>query len=105
MDIIIRFLDSETNCVAKRYLGSKFMGRSTDEEVLQTFLASISDLEQSKILQVASDGPNMNLLFLKILAELREQIELLSLADIGRCGLHVIHNSFKTEAIGNFKKC
>ena len=81
------------------------MGRSTDEDVLQTFLASISDLDQSKIWQVASDSPNVNLLFLKILTELREQKELLSLVDIGRCGLHVIHNSFKTEVIGNFKKC
>ena len=81
------------------------MGRSTDEDVLQTFLASISDLDQSKIWQVASDSPNVNLLFLKILTELLEQKELLSLVDIGRCGLHVIHNSFKTEVIGNFKKC
>ena len=45
------------------------MGRSTAEDVLRTFLAVISDLDQSKISQVASDGPNVNLLFLKNLAE------------------------------------
>ena len=45
------------------------MVKSTAEDVLQTFLAGISDLDQSKILQVASDGPNVNLLFIKNLAE------------------------------------
>ena len=74
------------------------MVRSLAEDVLQTFLAGISNLDQSKILQVASDGLNVNLLFLKNLAESREVKELLLLLDIGRCGLHVIHNSFKTGA-------
>ena len=49
------------------------MGRFTAENVLQTFLAGISGLDQSKILQVVSDGPNVNLLFLKNLAESREE--------------------------------
>ena len=74
------------------------MGRSTAEDVLQTFLAGNSDLDQSKILQVASDGPNVNLLFLNNLAESREEKELLPLFDNGRFGLHVIHNSMKTGA-------
>ena len=46
MDIIIRFWDLETNCVATRYLGLEFMGRSTSEDVLQTFLVGISDLDR-----------------------------------------------------------
>ena len=74
------------------------MVKSTAEDVLKTFLAGISDLDQSKILQVASDGPNVNLLFIKNLAESREEKELLPLLDIGRCGFHVIHYSFKTGA-------
>ena len=56
----------ETNCVATCYLGSESMGRSIAEDVLQTFLAGISDLDQSKILQVASVSPNVNLLFLRL---------------------------------------
>ena len=72
------------------------MGRFTAENVLQTFLAGISGLDQSKILQVVSDGPNVNLLFLKNLAESREEKELFPPLDIGRCGLHILHNSFKT---------
>ena len=41
------------------------MGRSTAEDVLQTFLAGISDLDQSKILQVASNSPNVIFFFLR----------------------------------------
>ena len=73
------------------------MGRFTAEDVLQA-CAGISELDQSMILQVASDGPNLNLPFLKNLTEPREEKELLLLLDIGRCGLHVICNSFKTGA-------
>ena len=74
MGIIIWFWGSESNFVATRFLGSEFMGRSTAEDVSQTFLAGISDLDQSKILlQVALDGPNVNLLFLKNLADSREE--------------------------------
>ena len=80
MDIIIRFWDSEANFVATRCLGSEFIDRSTAEDVLQTFLAGICDLDQSKILQVALGGPNVNLLFLKNLAESREGKELLLLS-------------------------
>ena len=54
MDIIIRVWYSETSCGATRYLGLKFMGRGrcrrfTAEEVLQLFLAGISDIGKSKI--------------------------------------------------------
>ena len=38
---------------------------------------------------------NVNV-FLKNLPESRKEKELLPLLDIGRCGLHAIHNSFKT---------
>ena len=44
---VIRFWDSETNCVPAPFLGSEFMGKSTAENILQTLLAGISDLHQS----------------------------------------------------------
>ena len=45
------------------------MSRCTAEDLLQTIPVSISDLDQSKVLQVASDSPSVNFLFLKNLAE------------------------------------
>ena len=86
------------------------MGRSTAEDVLQTFLAGISDLDQSKIFQVASDGPNVNLLFLKKLIESREEKELLPLLLIlvdvvFTLSLIILKQGRKKAAIGKFKNC
>ena len=82
-------------CIKMRRLGSEFMGRSSTEDVLKTFLTGVKDVDQSKILQVAFDGPSVNLLFLKNLAEYYEEKEYLPLVDIGTCSLHVIHGSLK----------
>ena len=62
----------------------------------KTFHTGIIDLDESKILLVASNNANVNLLFIKNLADLREQKEMLTLLDIGRCGLNVTQSSFKT---------
>lgn len=98
MDILVRFWSDEESKVVVRYLGSEFMGRSTANDVLITFLNGTKDVEKSKMLQVSSDGPNVNLLFLKHLTKLREEEELPPLLDIGTCGLHVVHGSLKTGA-------
>ena len=69
-DIIIWFWGKAwRQTVATRYIGSEFMGRSIVEDVLQTFLAGISDLHRSKILKVVLNGPKVDLIFLKFLAE------------------------------------
>lgn len=98
MDLLIRFWDTDINRVSTRYLGSEFMGRSTADDILKTFDQGVSDLHKPKLLQVSSDGPNVNLKFLKSLAKQREEEELDPLIDIGTCGLHVIHGSMKTGA-------
>ena len=69
-----------------------------DSTVLEIFLNDVDELDLSKILQVASDGLNANLLFLKSMAEFQEEKEYLPIVDIGKCGLHVIHVSLKTRA-------
>ena len=97
MDLLLRFWDDKADMVSTRYLKSEFMGRST-ADVLQTILSGISDIHKSKILQVPSDGPNVNLLFLDKLNEQRKEEELDALIDIGTCGLHTIHGSLKAGA-------
>ena len=76
MDLLVRFWDDKADMVRTRYLKSEVMGRSTANDVLQTFLSGISDIDKSKILQVSSDGPNVNLLFLFNLTEQRKEEEL-----------------------------
>ena len=68
-DLNIQYWDNDVDQVAIRYLVSEFLCRSTAQDVLETFLNGVSKLDQSKILQVASDKPNVNLLFLKSLVE------------------------------------
>ena len=65
------------------------------------FNDGVSGLDKEKLLQVSSDGPNVNLKFLKNLAEERKNDEMTQLIDIGTCGLHTIHNSFKHGSVGS----
>ena len=81
-----------------RYMGSEFIGRSTTDDVLETFQNRISKVDESKVMQVSSDGPNVNLAFLKKYASLREEKELDPLIDLGTFGLHVVHSSMKAGA-------
>ena len=42
-----------------------------------------------------SDNPNVNKLFLNLLAETREEEQRSILVDLGTCGLHILHNGFQ----------
>ena len=48
------------------------MGRSTIDDVLETFQNGISDSDESKVMQVSSDGPHVKLPFLRKYASVRE---------------------------------
>ena len=96
MDLNIQYWDNDLDEVATCYLGSEFLGRSTAQDFLETFLNGVNKFDQSKILQVASDGPNVNLLFLKSMAEFQDEKEYLLLVDIETCGLYVIQISVNT---------
>ena len=55
----IRFLDS--NVVATRYYSSEFLGKSSANNTCSHFEQCLGPLEKEKLLQVSSDGPNVNL--------------------------------------------
>ena len=58
-----------------RYLNSLFMGESAEVDVLEYFNSCVESVEKkSKILQVFSDGPNVNLSFLRILDKHRRML-------------------------------
>ena len=58
----------------------------------------------NNLLQIASDGPSVNLLFLKCYAEKRYFNELPAFLDIGTCDLHVIHKScVKSKWLGHWE--
>jgi hypothetical protein len=95
MDLHIRFWDSNKDVVATRYYSSEFLGKSSANDICSHFEQCLGPLEKEKLIQVSSDGPNVNLLFLKVLAEKRKDEELTQLIDLGTCGLHTAHNAIK----------
>ena len=48
MDLLICYWDSDTDRVCTHYMGSEFMGRSTADDVLETFQNGISEVDESK---------------------------------------------------------
>ena len=94
-DLHIRFWYFNKDVVATRYYSSEFLGTSSANGICSHFERCLDPLEKEKLLQVSSDGPNVNLLLLKILAEKCKDEELSQLIDLGTCGLHTAHNAFK----------
>ena len=101
MDLLILYWDNDTDRVCTRYMRSEFRGCSTADDVLDTFQNGISEGDESKVMQVSSDRPNVNLAFLKKYAGVREEKELDPLIDLGTCGLHVVHGSMKAGAMAS----
>ena len=69
------------------------MGKASAKDGFESLSACLSGISESKLLQVSSDGPNVNLPFLNLLEEDRNEKELSQLVET--CGLHTLHNSMK----------
>ena len=97
MDILIRFWAEDNKKVDIRYFNSSFLDRATSTDIQEAFMSGIKELDKNNFLQIFSDGPNLNLKFLELMAENRETEELSPLMDVWTCGLHTVHNSLKAE--------
>ena len=71
------------------------MGKATAQDVYDNFKECPTSLDDKKIIQVSSDGPNINLKFLNLMRENRKENNIPELLKIGTCGLHIVHGSFK----------
>ena len=74
------------------------MGKFFTNDLLEYFNQSCSKLKKEEVIQVSSDGPNMNLKLLDLVNENRSDDELSGLISIGTCGLHTIHEAFQHGA-------
>lgn len=98
MDVHIRFWNKKENEVVCRYLTSVFLGHSTALDLTEALEKAINKLNTKRILQISMDGPNVNH---KMLRDFNEQLEDIHdptdphIINIGSCGLHTMHNSFK----------
>ena len=61
MDFHIRYWNNKAERVNVHYLNSSIMGKSSANDVFQHFDSFIETIYKTKLLQVFSDGPNMNL--------------------------------------------
>ena len=58
----------------------------------------MSDLDPNELFQVGKDGPNVNIKFLQLIQQDREENQQHGLINIGSYGLRTIHNAFKIGA-------
>ncbi|XP_063216687.1 uncharacterized protein LOC134527710 isoform X1 [Bacillus rossius redtenbacheri] len=96
MDLFLRFWDTKINQVTSRYLTSVFLFHTTGEYILDAIKAGLDGLSLNKVIQLSMDGPNVNAKVARLLKELRSEPGSPQLLDIGTCGLHTVHNAFKT---------
>ena len=79
-----------------QYLASEFLRGAKVDQLVNKFNNVVETLDQSKLIQISSDGPSVNLKFLTIIIEQHDEGDHLLLIDIGTCGLHAIHGSLKS---------
>ena len=99
MDIHILYFDDEIGRVRRKYIDAQFMGHATANDTMLEFERAHSKLDISRCLvQLSMDGPNVNWKFLDDLEERRLVInpEAPDLLNIGSCGIHVLHGTYKT---------
>ncbi|KAG4072228.1 hypothetical protein HA402_005950 [Bradysia odoriphaga] len=84
--------------VVNRYCGSLFLGHCKAIDLKDHFFhfGRMLPWDIHFLLQVKTDGPNLNLLFHKLLkAQLKEEYDK-TIIDFGTCNLHKVHNGFST---------
>ena len=102
MYLYVRFRNASKKLAETRSLPPSFL----ELQKLMTSLKSLKRVSKkihkaNDLLQIASDGPNVNLLFLKLYEEKRCLNELPALVDIGTFGIHTIHGSLKHAEKGS----
>ena len=67
MDLHVWYWYNNQNYVATRYYHSEFIGKASTKDVFNSFSACVSGVNESKLLQVSSDDPNVTGYFLTFL--------------------------------------
>lgn len=77
---------------AEDCFGKWYYGHTTDSTVLE------SGIPINQMIQISMDGPNVNWRIYSFLKDKLSKDFDNKFINIGSCGLHVVHNSFKTVA-------
>lgn len=100
MDIHLKFMDVD-GTVKSRYITSYFLGKSRASDILDKLSDVLQRIGAEKLIQLSMDGPNVNW---SVFRQLKEEVESKSpshhsLLNIGCCGIHTTHNSFKSGVV------
>ena len=93
MDVFVRFWDGPK--VNTRYYTSKFLGHAVAETLQDELYECCVSLGLGGIHQLSMDGPNVNWKAFDLLSTQIEQGTRRNLLNVGSCGLHIMHNSFR----------
>lgn len=100
MDVVINYWDSLKHCVSTRYLNSAFLEKCTATDLLESITDCINqaNLSLDKLIQLATDGPNVNLkLLFDINAHMKNSLASeKQVLNVGTCSLHIINGAYKT---------
>ena len=99
MDIHLKFMDVD-GTVKCKYFTSYFLGKSRACDIFEKLSDVLSRIGAQKLIQLSMDGPNVNW---SVFKELTQEVQSKSpshhsLLNIGSCGIHTTHNSFKSGA-------
>ena len=94
LDLQVRLWD--VRMVKTRYVSSSFMGHARAVDLMSHFSDLCKGFNLRDAIQVSMDGPKVNWKFYQDLAENIKSEHEVQLLNIGSCGLHKVHGSFKT---------
>ena len=93
LDVLVRYWNADK--VESRYFTSYILGHTDAEAVHDKFESVCGDLAYERLAQLSMDGPNVNWKVFRLMQEDVEKQTGNKLFNVGSCGLHVIHNSFR----------
>lgn len=100
MDIMVNYWALDEGRVCTRYLTSAFLETSSALDLLEkiTICVAESNLSLENLIQLSTDGPNVNL---KLICDLKNHMKNnlninREILDTGSCSLHVVNGAYKT---------
>ena len=96
MDLAVNFWHNVVNKVCTRYLYSTFIGHARHQHLFEHFISALDSLDLKKLLQVSTDGPNVNGVFFSELCNYQTENDISKLLSTGSCGFHAINGALKT---------
>ena len=99
LDVHVSYFDKKEKIVCRSYYDSQFLGHATAQDQLSSFKNIFKNVDYAThLIQVSMDRPNVNCAFLDLLQENIKTAnpEAPTLLQLGSCGLHVIHEAYKT---------